>query len=626
MELNRRSFLKTGATMSGALAAGTAAATGVLSEGRAFADDAASDKAAEDASIPSGYVCTYDWLGTAPEIDDSQISETVQTDVLVIGGGNTGIQAQLAAAEGGVKVDVIERVAEADRKVDAEDVGHVNSQWLIDQGFGPYDEDEILRELELRSCGRTNPDLFRRFVANSGEMFDHMVSLVTWPNDKIKVTREVDAPYSPLDPSQCIVQQTGQALDGLKNYPVCRGGYKSYASSAQFMGTIIHDDEEAGAMAGVSRLDEFQQFAILRGQELGATWHFSESGVKLLTNEAGDVTGAITQKDDGSYVKYETSLGVILSTGDFGGNPDMVWNLCTEEVEWIKRAGGTKETTFCVGGSGDGQKMGCWVGGAIETSPRYRPTNPIADCPWGMSPILYLNEDGNRFMNEANIQGQYGFIRMQPAGKICYITDANWRDSVKLAGNEHFTPNFGRIEYWEELQSDMEDVPVDDPEGGVCRNMHIAERDPTTVYAASTIEGLLEMIGYEGESLERALAAIERYNDLCDAGKDTDYGKDAECMLPVREAPFYAAITQNNRGASPFIGSVEGGLVVDSYARVMSLADNKPIKGLYAAGCTSSAHQSLGANQAFCGTLLGTCMTFGRIAGKHITGQEDTIK
>lgn len=177
------------------------------------------------AAAPAGYQCSGDWLGAAPAVGTPE--ETHDCDILVAGGGHAGIQAALAAAEGGAKVIVIETVSEGNRKVKGEDIGHVNSQWLIDQGFGPYDVGEVTAEFVKRTGGRASAEILRKYVANSGEMFDHTASMVQWPDDRIKVTSTADPTISPLDPSQVIVQVPGIAADGPVSYPLVRGGIKA---------------------------------------------------------------------------------------------------------------------------------------------------------------------------------------------------------------------------------------------------------------------------------------------------------------------------------------------------------------------------------------------------------------
>ena len=50
-----------------------------------------------------------DWLGTAPEVAESDITETIETDVLVVGAGNAGLITAARAASQGAKVLVIEK-------------------------------------------------------------------------------------------------------------------------------------------------------------------------------------------------------------------------------------------------------------------------------------------------------------------------------------------------------------------------------------------------------------------------------------------------------------------------------------------------------------------------------------
>ena len=126
-KMNRRTFV-----------AGAAAGMAAL-PGLAAADEAPAPAPSVTGEATPGYVCTFDWLGEKPQIADADIAETIDTEILIVGAGHAGIQCACAAAEGGAKVDVIEKVAEDARKVKGEDIGHCNSQWLIDQGFGPYD-------------------------------------------------------------------------------------------------------------------------------------------------------------------------------------------------------------------------------------------------------------------------------------------------------------------------------------------------------------------------------------------------------------------------------------------------------------------------------------------------------
>ena len=235
MDVSRRDLLKGGAVFG----AGLAVSAGLM--GASVLPGCAPSKAAPSEAGPTsggtdaptggsgnpnaGYETGIDWLGTPPEIADADVTATFDGDIVVCGGGNAGIQAALAAAEGGAKVHVLETAPEKFRKVKGRDVGHVNSQWLIDQGFGPYDEGEIVDEFMHRCAGRNNAEMIKRFVYNSGETFDHMISLVNWPDDRIKPVTRSNPDVSPTDPSSMYVPQAAGVLDGPVEYPVTQGGF-----------------------------------------------------------------------------------------------------------------------------------------------------------------------------------------------------------------------------------------------------------------------------------------------------------------------------------------------------------------------------------------------------------------
>ena len=612
--ISRRDLFKLGGIA--AVGAASASALSGCSSPKSAADKTADIKTTS--SAPKGYMCSSDWLGEAPET--AIPSQTFDCDVLVAGGGHAGIQAALAAAEGGASVIVIETVAEANRKVKGEDIGHVNSQWLINQGFGPYDVGEVTAEFVKRTNGRGNAEIIRKFVANSGEMFDHTANMITWPNDRIKVTETADPAISPMDPSQLIVQVPGIAADGPVTYPMVRGGYKSWAAVAQFMGPIQH--ETFNGVAAFSRLDEFQQFAILAGQDLGVDWHFETTAVKLTQDSSGKVNGLIAKKGDGSIVQYNTKIGVILCTGDYAANGEMVWNLNTEISEWAARAGkGPDDVKGFSTSDGTGHKMACWVGGMMEPSPR-----PVMSMggggggPWGTSAYLWVNADGKRYMNEAQTLAAWPMSLQQPKGPITTITDAKWYETMKNASLDHGAPNYGRPVYYEELKEDMANVPVGDPNGGTCRTCTIAERMASTVYAANTLEELCDLIGYEGDAKKNLLKTVEDYNKLCAAGEDTQYGKDPIFMQAVDTPPFYASSIINVRSASAGVGTLAG-VVCNEDLEVVD-TDNKPIGGLWAAGNCLGGRYGTGYATPFAGNSIGMAMTHGRVAGKLATGQE----
>lgn len=126
--------------------------------------------------MEAGYLTYFDWLGAAPEIDQAAVADTVEADVVVIGGGNSGVCAALAAAEAGASVAVVEVQAEADYTFLGHDIGHLNSNWSHEHGGDVIDEIEFVQDWTRRNMNRTNPLLVRQFAAESGKALDWILS------------------------------------------------------------------------------------------------------------------------------------------------------------------------------------------------------------------------------------------------------------------------------------------------------------------------------------------------------------------------------------------------------------------------------------------------------------------
>ena len=633
MDVSRRDLLKGGAVFG----AGLAVSAGLM--GASVLPGCAPSKAAPSEAGPTsggtdaptggsgnpnaGYETGIDWLGTPPEIADADVTATFDGDIVVCGGGNAGIQAALAAAEGGAKVHVLETAPEKFRKVKGRDVGHVNSQWLIDQGFGPYDEGEIVDEFMHRCAGRNNAEMIKRFVYNSGETFDHMISLVNWPDDRIKPVTRSNPDVSPTDPSSMYVPQAAGVLDGPVEYPVTQGGFKSWASTASVVGEISHviGDESGIDSNDYSRFDEIQQFSILKSQELGAEWHYEQRARVLITDDSGAVVGVYAENEDGTYTRYNAKTGVILCTGDFGGNVEMSWALLAEIAECAARAGKGPEDiraeSMC---EGDGHKMACWIGGEIEPLPRPILNYYWTGAPWGTVPYLWLNSEGKRFMNEAATTLAWPNGLRQPLGPICTISDSKWFDVMKKGGIDLGAPNAGRQDYILELKEDVDNVPLGDPNGGRCRDSVECERQPHIVYKADTIEELCGFMGFSDEAIKEAVASVERYNELCWQGRDTDFDKDEKFLSPIDEPPYIGSFFENERWSG--IGLVcFAGLLTDSHLQVLD-GEGKRIPGLWAAGNCLGGRYGVGYVTPIAGNSIGMAITHGRVAGKVAIGQE----
>ena len=428
---------------------------------------------------------------------------------------------------------------------------------------------------------------------------------------------------------ECIVQIAYDKPSGT-DYPVEISGYKMWASTVQTVGTQNANPVGKAGLTGISRLSEIETYCRDAAEELGAVWFCGHAAVRCLSDDAGAVTGVIAEDAEGNYVQFDAAKGVILATGDFGANSNMVWELCTECAENAMRHGVDRETlTGMTDCDGSGHKMGCWAGGAIESHPRpvAGDAPSISFGPWGSTPCLWLNCKGERFMNESFAglvlaQSVRQPINLEGAMQGNFaIMDKKHMDYIKAGGLDHGAPNWGFPEGIEEYQAQMD---ASDPAAGTVtvRGLEIANRGmamTNDVFVGATVEEALKNAGLEGEALENAKAAVERYNELCATGKDTDFGKPANNLIPIDEAPFYIAAQGTPRLYGPGLNTLAG-LCVNGNYQVLTASKNDVIPGLYAVGNTMGERYGNAYNCPSAGNNMGNAMTSGRVAGKHAAG------
>ncbi|WP_244910001.1 FAD-binding protein [Eggerthella sinensis] len=618
MELSRRSFLK-GAASVGIVSAAAGLAGCAPSASNDAKKTAETDPAQASAAVsqrPTGYMCDENWLGSAPEIADADIAETKSFDVVVVGGGHAGTQAALAAAQEGAKVAVIEKHKDGEIVYRGDDICSYNSKMLESWGFGPYDLEEIVNEYVRRAAGRCNTAVIRSFVYNSGEMMDNLASIV--PDTSTVFDYEG---------RQCTVQVAHEQPDG-SAYPIEKAGYKQWASTVQTLSTMNEAPVGKNQLTGVTRLAELEIYSREAAEDLGAQWFCEQTAVTCVQGSDGAVTGIIAQDADGKYVKYEAAKGVILSTGDFGANYDMVWELCSECGENAERHGVPKESligmTDC---DGSGHKIGCWAGGAIESHPR-----PVAGSapvigfgPIGSTPCLWVNSLGNRFMNEEMSSSLLPQSIRQPVsedGTIgnMAVTDKNYMAYIEKAGIDHGSPNWGFPEGFDRFTAAMEGKP----EGGAVTvpslviasvSDQMVQMLSTKVFKGDTVEEAFKSAGLTGDALKNAVATVEHYNELCAQGSDPEFGKSADTLLPLTEPPFYVYPQATTALYGPGLNTLAGLCVTGDY-EVLNMAKTAVIPNLYAVGNVMGERYGNSYNCPSAGNNMGNALTSGRVAGK----------
>jgi succinate dehydrogenase/fumarate reductase flavoprotein subunit len=132
------------------------------------------------------------------------------------------------------------------------------------------------------------------------------------------------------------------------------------------------------------------------------------------------------------------------------------------------------------------------------------------------------------------------------------------------------------------------------------------------VLKADSVTALAAAAGLPSAALA---ATVERYNQDCLRGLDSEFFKDPAQLTPIRSAPFYALELR------PSIVALTGyGVRIDPDARVLGSADSRPVPGLYAAGEVTG--NVLGPQYLGGGNAIGSAMIFGRIAGQSAVADQ----
>ena len=623
--MDRKTFL------SGALVAGAAAvATPVI----ASADTAEEAAPASEGARVHGYCGPGDWLGSAPEIPEDQIEVVGDYDMVILGSGHSGLAASFSAIDEGLSIAIVEKQPwSAFVPEDGSDgggwygcyIGHINSQFLIDKGFGPYNTGEFVSEFTKRAAGRCMPDIIRLYAQNGGKMFDRyheiydMYEAERKESDSNVYLQGVNTRHDgEADPDEGYFDMSDMFKPPMCNtqtchyddveYPIEASGYKTWPGNVMFWGYHGND------------IEWVHKWIVRYVQDNGGQYFFEHTGVKLVTDESGAVTGLIAQDAEGNYKQFNAKKGVLLASGDFIGNPAMCWALLNEGMEWAERDGYTAEDwSFAGSRSGDGHKMACWVGGMIEPSPRgWAAIGGGASGPWGTVPLLQLDAAGERMYNEAAIPQLWATNLRLVSPCHAWISDANWKETVGRSPLDHGAPDFGYDDYWNQLEKEM-DALVPSDEATFVTGAMVGERKNMggEVYCANTLEELAGLLGYEGDAKDAFLASIEHYNELCNSEDgDTDFGKDKKYMVPIDTPPFYGGIGSGGHSARTMMVTMSG-LITDKNLNVLN-HDWHGIKGLYACGNCLGNRFGMAYSTPVAGCSIGMAMTHGYMASKII--------
>ena len=559
--------------------------------GATFTSNAIKEAAADCISQASGQEVSVaeaaeeessDWLGSAPEIAESEITETVDTECLVVGLGTGGWITAMTAGEEGMKTLAIE-MNESPTGI-REDIGAINSKLQQEtiQTFPEQfiDTTEAVEDIIRYAGGYCMPDLIKVWAENSGEMVDWLTDLMVSTGDW----------YMSHEGS------IGDTSDPERD--------KAYATGHSPHLTQQGTDNE------VTTSSTFTDYCTAHGVEIRC----STKMVKLEQDANGKVTGIIAQENseegDHHYIRINASKGVIVCAGGYATNTQMMKALQPMTLEM--KAGSTIGSKC----DGSGIKAMLWAGGQMDPTHMSMMFNRNSVLPtetaghetmgkwywFGEQPFLKVNLNGQRFCNES---GPYEFMLhsmyMQPHHTYCDIFDAN---------NKQYCEQFQEVGCCRLFDFDNGAEPnryYDVAWAGMVEGdtSHLAQG---YLIKADTIEELAEGLNIPADNL---VATVKRYNEMCAQGKDTDYFKAKHRLTPVDTAPFYGI-----RTCAWHLTTLDG-VRINSDMQVLD-ADGMPIEGLYATGdCTGGFFAQTYPN-LFTGLACGRTMTFGRRAAQNV--------
>ena len=529
-----------------------------------------------------------DWLGKEPDIDEAAITETVDTDILIVGAGNGGMFAAAYAAANGLNFRVIEQNA------NVQDTRHwygaVDSAAAKEAGEPATDKAKLLSEISRYASGKCDQRVVKTWINESAAMHDFMRSIL---EDKYGWVCDFTSGSEAAWPAENAEHNTDYL------FPVQEHNYMASESAS-----------------GLARNELLLQYI----QELGYDVDFKTSLAKLEKNSEGRITGIIAQStEDDHFIRYNANKGVLLACGGFPGNPYMM-----EQLDPL----GTSVTTACSYSPADkgyGIRAAVWAGANLdkEAAPMLFDRGVVApgvdggyvdsDTAFGgkafpgkirqynpgTQPFLKVNRNGERFANESCPYNDIVYAAAHQPGRVyAQICDANILEDAKrfhTIGCSAQTRNGGE----KYIQGKMDEAI----EAGA-------------LFKCDTLDELADKMGFTGAAKDTFLATVERYNELYDKQNDEDFGKPAYRLSAIRTAPFYGCWL----GAS--LLTTEQGIAINEKGQALD-NNNQPMEGLYITGDMSGSFFANNYPCLMAGVAMGRTLTFAMKAVKQMAGLDN---
>lgn len=569
-QMSRRSFIGLGSLA----AAGSLLALGGCNNPQGGVSSASESAAASGAVVNANSNLSEHaaWLGEAPKINESDVVATKDTDILIVGAGNGGMIAAATAADLGANFIICEK---RDKIQDTRHwIGAINTKYTKAAGV-EVDTGRLMNEFARYASYRCDMSVLKTWVDESAELIDFIDPILTAAGMKCEFDTN-------------LTQETG----GTAYYIVPLEHYYGR-------------DPERNAV--------LEQFIKDKGHEVT----FKHELISLIREDdnTGRVSGAYFKTDEG-IVRINAAKGVILTTGGYAHNPEMIKALAPSITKCVTA---DSYSTRC---TGEGIKIAMRVGaqrdldaaplifdrgavppgvdaGYVEKNGELRFPGTIRQFNLGSQPFMKVDRTGRRFVNESV---PYDFCcyaaSMRPGGVFCQVFDDNVREDVKRFNTMGCSRGTQKI-----LASS--DAPI--------AEVYKKQIEEGVFFVADTLDELADKLGFEGEAKQTFLAQVERYNELAASGVDSDFGKEGYRLSTISKAPFYGCW---------YGGSLLTTLDGLRINKDMQVLDNNEavIEGLFAAGDCSGSLYGGNYPEYIVGCACGRTATFARHAVRFLEG------
>jgi fumarate reductase flavoprotein subunit len=469
-EISRRSLL----FGAGAAAAGLAAAGLVGCSPGGAAGSASGETGSQGTGVSSEVTDAADDLWALDPVGEP--TESKQADLVVIGGGGTGLAAATMAQQLGLSTIVLEKMGTPGGSyICTEGMFVFDSHWQREAGInGNFDA--LLARLMDYHHWIPKPALYRTFILETAETVDWCES--------------IGCEYGAL----VTIGETPNSMLAWKHDPNSEG-----SPGSEFTARLAKAAADAGA-------------EIL----------LQTTGKKIIMEESRAV--GVIAEDDGGVVTRIDAPAVFIATGGYGQNDEMLKELAHFVCAAVEP--GTP------GRVGDGMKMGLDAGAALWDYPGTLPLlGPLVQgAGWeppmvvlSFQPLLWCNENCERFIGEDTLLANFTFAAQAAKNQERALTIFTEAEVQKLEQEGPFADIFTLGH-------------VGTPVSGVKDRLLQLQEENGTVYVADTLDDLALLAGLDPAALSRL---IERYNGYCAQGVDAEFNKAAEYLIPLSEGPYY---------------------------------------------------------------------------------------